>query len=202
MPGKIINAMKKAKVINPVILLDEIDKMASDYKGDPTSAMLEVLDPEQNKFFQDNYIEEEYDLSNVMFITTANYMQNVPPALIDRLEIIELSSYTDFEKTEIAKEHLISKVMKETKLTKSQFSFTDEVIHFIIRRYTIEAGVRQLHRTLEKIARKIVVEEIKSGKKVKVKINKDKVREFLGVEKFDYSKKDKEPQVGTTQGLA
>ena len=202
MPGKIIQAMKKAGVTNPVILLDEIDKMSSDYKGDPTSAMLEVLDPEQNNKFQDNYLEEEYDLSNVMFIATANYMQNIPAPLIDRLEIIELSSYTDFEKTEIAKTHLIPKVLEETKLTKAQFKLSDKVLHFIIRRYTIEAGVRQLYRVLEKIARKIVVAELKTGKKDVKAITEDRVRKYLGIERFDYSKKDEKPQIGTTQGLA
>jgi ATP-dependent Lon protease len=176
--------------------------MSADFKGDPTSAMLEVLDPEQMKHFQDNYIEEEYDLSNVMFIATANYLQNIPPALIDRLEIIELSSYTDFEKVEIAKTHLIPRVLKETKLTKAQFKLSDKVLQFIIRRYTMEAGVRQLYRTLEKIARKIVVEELKTGKKSTAAITEAKVREYLGIERFDFSKKDAKPQVGTTQGLA
>ena len=136
-----------------------------------------------------------------MFIATANYMQNIPAPLHDRLEIIELSSYTDFEKTEIAKSHLIERVLKESGLKKTQFKISDKVLHFIIRRYTMEAGVRMLYRTLDKVARKIVVEQLK-GKTSTAAITEDRIRELLGVERFDYSKKDSEAQVGATQGLA
>ena len=144
MPGRIIQGMKKAGVINPVFLIDEIDKMASDYKGDPSSAMLEVLDPEQNALFSDHYIEEAYDLSHVLFIATANYLENIPEALRDRLEIIQLSSYTDVEKTHIAREHLLPKQLEENGLKPSQLKISDEMILYLIRYYPREAGVRQL----------------------------------------------------------
>lgn len=202
MPGKIITAMKKAGVTNPVILLDEIDKMASDHKGDPASAMLEVLDPSQNHKFQDHYLEEEYDLSNVMFIATANYLQNIPAALYDRLEIIELDTYTELEKLEIAKQYLMPKALKETGLMKSQLKISDKIILEIIRGYTLEAGVRQLYRVLEKISRKIVVENLKTGEKNIKAISSERINKYLGIKRFDFSNKDKTPQVGTTQGLA
>ena len=144
LPGRIIQGMKKAGTINPVFLIDELDKMASDYKGDPSSAMLEVLDPEQNSLFSDHYIEEAYDLSKVLFIATANYLENIPPALRDRLEIIELSSYTDIEKVNIARQHLLPKQLLENGLKPSQLKISDDMILYLIRYYTREAGVRQL----------------------------------------------------------
>ncbi len=202
LPGKIIQAMRKAKVTNPVILLDEIDKMSSDFRGDPASAMLEVLDPEQNNKFQDNFIEEEYDLSNVMFIATANYINDVPEPLYDRLEFIELSSYTELEKVEIAKKYLIKRVLDETKLDSSRFVFTDEAIMFLVRHYTMEAGVRQLQRALFAIARKILVKELKKQKINFEEITPKVIEEFLGPIKFDFTKKSKHPQVGVTNGLA
>ena len=201
MPGRIIQGMKKAEVINPVFLIDEIDKMASDYKGDPSSAMLEVLDPEQNSFFSDHYIEENYDLSKVLFIATANYLENIPPALRDRLEIIELSSYTDIEKINIAKGHLLTKQLEENGLKPSQLKISDKMLLYLIRYYTREAGVRQLERTIATICRKTVLAILKDGKR-SVSLNKKLVHEWLGNEKVDYGKKEKKNQVGTVTGLA
>ena len=165
MPGRFIQAMKKAGTVNPVFLIDEIDKMASDYKGDPASAMLEVLDPEQNSLFSDHYIEEPYDLSKVLFIATANYLENIPNALRDRLEIIELSSYTELEKIEIAKRHLVPKQIKENGLKTSQLKIDDEMISFLIRYYTRESGVRQLERVIATVCRKSVLAILKDNKR-------------------------------------
>lgn len=201
LPGRIIQGMKKAQVINPVFLIDEIDKMASDYKGDPSSAMLEVLDPEQNALFSDHYIEEPYDLSKVLFIATANYLENVPAALKDRLEIIELSSYTDVEKVNIAKEHLIPKQLKENGLKEGDLIIDDDMILYLIRYYTREAGVRQLERTIASIARKTVLAILKDGE-TSIVLDKDLVKKWLGNEKVDYGKKETEDQVGTVTGLA
>ena len=201
MPGRIIQGMKKAGVINPVFLIDEIDKMASDYKGDPSSAMLEVLDPEQNALFSDHYIEEAYDLSHVLFIATANYLENIPEALRDRLEIIQLSSYTDVEKTHIAREHLFPKQLEENGLKPSQLKISDEMILYLIRYYTREAGVRQLERTLGTICRKTVLAILKDHKKSKKK-KKKRIKEWLGNEKVNYGHKEKKDQIGTVTGLA
>lgn len=201
LPGRLIQGMKKAKVINPVFLIDEIDKMASDYKGDPSSAMLEVLDPEQNALFSDHYIEEPYDLSKVLFIATANYLENVPAALRDRLEIIELSSYTDVEKINIAKEHLIPKQLKENGLTEEQLIIPDDMLLYLIRYYSREAGVRQLERTIASLARKTVLSILKDGTK-SVTLDKELIHKWLGNEKVDYGKKEMEDQVGTVTGLA
>lgn len=201
MPGRIIQGMKKAGVINPVFLIDEIDKMASDYKGDPSSAMLEVLDPEQNALFSDHYIEEAYDLSHVLFIATANYLENIPEALRDRLEIIQLSSYTDVEKTHIAREHLLPKQLEENGLKPSQLKISDEMILYLIRYYTREAGVRQLERTLGAICRKTVLAILKDHKK-SITLTKKRIKEWLGNEKVDYGHKEKKDQIGTVTGLA
>ena len=201
LPGRIVQGMKKAQVTNPVFLIDEIDKMASDYKGDPSSAMLEVLDPEQNSMFSDHYIEESYDLSKVLFIATANYLENIPPALRDRLEIIELSSYTDIEKTNIAKEHLLPKQLEENGLKPSQLKVSDKMLLYLIRYYTREAGVRQLERTIATICRKTVLAILKDGKR-SITLNKKLIHEWLGNEKVDYGKKEKKDQVGTVTGLA
>lgn len=201
LPGRIIQGMKKAGVINPVFLIDEIDKMASDYKGDPSSAMLEVLDPEQNSLFSDHYIEETYDLSKVLFIATANYLENIPDALRDRLEIIELSSYTDIEKVNIAREHLVPKQMKENGLKPSELKINDDMLLYLIRYYTREAGVRQLERTIGTLCRKAVLAILKDDKK-SITINKKRIKEWLGNEKVDYGKKEKKNQIGTVTGLA
>lgn len=201
MPGRIIQGMKKAGVMNPVFLLDEIDKMASDYKGDPTSAMLEVLDPEQNSMFSDNYIEEPYDLSQALFIATANDLGGIPEPLRDRLEIIELSSYTEQEKLMIAKDHLIKKELKNHGLTDEQLTITDDALMYIIRHYTREAGVRQLERLIAAICRKSVLKILKkTTDHVAVEVND--LEELLGKAPFDHTKKQPKPQVGVVTGLA
>ena len=200
-PGRIIQGMKKAGTTNPVFLIDEIDKMGADYKGDPSSAMLEVLDPEQNSMFQDHYLEETYDLSDVMFIATANYLENIPAPLLDRFEIINLSSYTELEKLNICKDHLIPKVLKKDGLKPSQFSISDEMITHVIRHYTRESGVRELERMMETLARKATL-EIYTKSKRSIKVTKKLVQEWLGHEKFEYGTKEKKNQVGVVTGLA
>lgn len=201
MPGRIIQGMKKAGTINPVFLIDEIDKMASDYKGDPSSAMLEVLDPEQNAMFSDHYIEEPYDLSQVLFIATANYLENIPSALQDRLEIIQLSSYTEEEKVQIAKKHLVPKQTEMNGLKASQFKVKDEILLYLVQFYTREAGVRQLERVIGTCARKAVLAILKDKKK-SITVTKKLVNEWLGHEIFDYGKRELKDQVGTVTGLA
>lgn len=184
-PGKIITAIKKSKVNNPVFLIDEVDKMTRDLKGDPASALLEVLDKEQNKTFVDSYVEEEFDLSNVMFILTANYIENIPIELRDRLEIIELSSYTDFEKLNIAKDYLIKKNLEECGLTNTSISFSDNSLLSIIRNYTREAGVRELDRTIASILRKIATNIVEGSSKKKYIINEKNITNYLGVYKYN-----------------
>ena len=201
MPGRIIQGMKKAGTTNPVFLIDEIDKMGSDYKGDPSSAMLEVLDPEQNNQFSDHYLEEPYDLSDVLFIATANYMENIPAPLLDRLEIINLSSYTEVEKQMICKDHLIKKELTANGLTPKQFALDDEMILYLIRHYTREAGVRQLERVIASLCRKTALEILKN-KKRSVKITKKLVKTWLGNEKYEYGTKEKKDEVGVVTGLA
>ncbi len=201
LPGRFIQGMKKAQVINPVFLIDEIDKMASDYKGDPSSAMLEVLDPEQNSLFSDHYLEEPYDLSKVMFIATANYLEDIPPALKDRLEIIQLSSYTEDEKVNIARNHLVPRQMALNGLKKAQFKVNDDVILHIIRNYTREAGVRQVERHIAALCRKSVLAILKDGKK-SITVTDKLMMEYLGKEIFEYGKKEGENQVGVVTGLA
>ena len=202
LPGRIIQGMRKAGVTNPVFLLDEVDKLASSYKGDPASALLEVLDPEQNIQFNDNYVEEPYDLSDVLFICTANYLENIPGPLRDRLELIQLSSYTEIEKMHIVKEHLIKKQIALNGLKDEQVEFEDDAIRFIIRSYTRESGVRELERKIASCLRKVAVNFVKDPNIGKTIINVDKVREFLGVPIFEDSHKEKEPQVGVVTGLA
>ena len=200
MPGKIIQALKKAKTTNPLILLDEIDKMGQDFRGDPASAMLEVLDPEQNSTFIDHYLEVEYDLSNVMFLTTAN-SYNMPGPLLDRMEIIPLAGYTEDEKREIARRHLVAKQVKNHGLKKDEFEITDDAINEIIRRYTRESGVRNLEREIAKLARKAVTKIIKKEFR-DIKITSENINDFLGVKKFRYGLAEKEDQVGVVTGLA
>ena len=193
--------MKKAGTLNPVFLIDEIDKLSSDYKGDPSSAMLEVLDPEQNSMFSDHYIEEPYDLSDVLFIATANYKENIPAALYDRLEIIDISSYTEIEKLNIAREHLITKQMEANGLKKSQFILSDDIILYLIRHYTREAGVRNLERIIGTLCRKAVLDILKEGKQ-SVRITKKLLQTWLGRETFEYGLKENKDQVGVVTGLA
>lgn len=200
-PGKIITAIKKSKVNNPVFLIDEVDKMTRDLKGDPASALLEVLDKEQNKTFVDSYVEEEFDLSNVMFILTANYIENIPIELRDRLEIIELSSYTDFEKLNIAKDYLIKKNLEECGLTNTSISFSDNSLLSIIRNYTREAGVRELDRTIASILRKIATNIVEGSSKKKYIINEKNITNYLGVYKYN-DNLVLENSVGTFNALA
>ena len=200
MPGKIIQALKKAKTTNPLILLDEIDKMGQDFRGDPASAMLEVLDPEQNATFVDHYLEVEYDLSNVMFLTTAN-SYNMPGPLLDRMEIISLAGYTEDEKREIARQHLIPKQVKNHGLKKGEFAITDAALTEVIRSYTREAGVRNLERELAKLARKAVT-RILRGEAQRVEITPALVEDYLGVKKHRYGLAEKEDQIGVVTGLA
>ena len=200
MPGKIIQSMKKAKTTNPLILLDEIDKMGQDFRGDPASAMLEVLDPEQNGTFSDHYLEVEYDLSNVMFITTAN-SYNMPRPLLDRMEIIPISGYTEDEKAGIARMHLIAKQEKGHGLKAGEFELTDEGLTDIVRYYTREAGVRNLEREIAKLCRKAVTEIVK-GQTSKVVITPENLEDYLGVRRFKYGLAELTDQVGVTTGLA
>lgn len=201
-PGLIIQGMKKAGTTNPVFIIDEIDKMTKDIKGDPASSLLEVLDPEQNKTFVDHYIEEEFDLSNVMFITTANYLEQIPEALRDRLEIVELSSYTEYEKQDIAKNHLIPKQLQEHGLSKEEVLFDEKVILTLIRNYTKEAGVRELERMIATILRKIVKEKIIAQNKQSYQINDYNIEKYLGKKKFSYNESDILGTVGVVNGLA
>lgn len=204
MPGKIIQAMKKTGTCNPVILIDEIDKMGTDWRGDPASAMLEVLDPEQNHAFNDHYLEVDYDLSKVLFITTANVKYNIPPALQDRMETIEMRSYLDFEKVEIAKRHIIPKELAEHGMEKNEVEFPDNVIMKIVREYTRESGVRNLERELTTIIRKIARDKVmeKSPTSV-IKVTDEMVEDFLGVRKFSEKKSSSEKEkIGSIVGLA
>nr|WP_289214599.1 endopeptidase La [Halobacillus campisalis] len=201
MPGRVIQGMKRAETVNPVFLLDEIDKMASDFRGDPSSAMLEVLDPEQNNTFSDHFIEEHYDLSNVMFVATANTMNSIPGPLLDRMEVISIAGYTEVEKLHIAKEHLLPKQIKENGLTKSKVQFKDEALLKLIRMYTREAGVRNLERELAGVCRK-AAKIIVSGKKKRVVVTENQLEELLGRPKFRYGQAELEDQVGAATGLA
>lgn len=201
MPGRIIQGMKKAGVVNPVFLLDEIDKMSSDYKGDPTSAMLEVLDPEQNQFFSDNYLEEPYDLSQVLFIATANDLGSIPGPLRDRLEVIEISSYTEQEKLQIAKRHLLRKELEKHGLKQEQLTIDDETMMYIIRHYTREAGVRQLERLIAQICRKSVLKILKDSS-LSIALTINQLEDYLGKAPFEHTKKMDRPQVGVVTGMA
>ncbi|WP_029014795.1 endopeptidase La [Niveispirillum irakense] len=200
MPGKVIQGMKKAKTSNPLFLLDEIDKLGADWRGDPSSALLEVLDPEQNGTFADHYLEVDYDLSDVMFVCTANSLR-MPQPLLDRMEIIRLSGYTEDEKVEIAKTHLIGKQVKDHGLKDGEFTVTDEALRDLIRYYTREAGVRSLEREIANLARKAIKEILMQGVD-KVKVTPDNLEKFAGVRRFRYGEAELEDQVGATTGLA
>ncbi|MGD9915971.1 MAG: endopeptidase La [Rhizobiaceae bacterium] len=202
MPGKVIQSMKKAKKSNPLFLFDEIDKLGQDYRGDPSSALLEVLDPEQNSTFMDHYLEVEYDLSSVMFVTTANTL-NIPPALMDRMEIIRIAGYTEDEKVEIAKRHLLPKVIRDHALQPKEFSVGEDAIRSVIQTYTREAGVRSLERELMKLGRKAVTEILRSKNKVKsITITPANLADYLGVPRFRYGHAETDDQVGVVTGLA
>jgi ATP-dependent Lon protease len=200
MPGKVIQSMRKAKKSNPLFLLDEIDKMGADFRGDPSSALLEVLDPEQNSTFADHYLEVDYDLSNVMFVTTANTL-NIPPALLDRMEVIRIAGYTENEKVEIARKHLIPTVTAKHGLKPEEWSISDDALLTVIRRYTREAGVRSLERELATVIRKGVKELITDNKE-KVAVTAETLESYLGVPKYRYGEAEMEDMVGVVTGLA
>ena len=200
MPGKVIQSMKKAKTSNPLILLDEIDKMGQDFRGDPSAALLEVLDPEQNSTFNDHYLEVDYDLSNVMFVTTANTL-NIPPALLDRMEVIRIAGYTEDEKVEISRRHLIPGTIKKHGLESKEWSIDDEALMTLVRRYTREAGVRNLEREIANTVRK-AVKEIVLSKKKKVAVTPTVLEEYLGPPRYRYGEAETEDQVGVVTGLA
>ena len=200
LPGKIIQMMKKTGTKNPLILLDEIDKIGNDYRGDPSSALLEALDPEQNNTFNDHYLEVDYDLSNVMFVTTANTL-NIPGPLLDRMEVIRISGYTEDEKLEIAKKYLVPKQIKDSGLKEAEWSIDDDSIKNIIRHYTRESGVRSLERELSKLTRK-AVKEIVTSKNTAVDIKSSNISDYLGVQKFKYGEIEEDDKVGVVTGLA
>lgn len=201
-PGRIIQGIRKSGTTNPVFIIDEIDKMTKDIKGDPASSLLEVLDPEQNSKFSDHYIEEEFDLSKVMFIATANYIDQIPYELKDRLEIIELSSYTEFEKLDIAKNYLIPRTLEEHGLTELQVQFQDNAILTLIRNYTKEAGVRELERLIARLLRKIVKLLLTNFDVASYEITDANIEEFLGKKKYTYGTKEEEKQIGVVNGMA
>ena len=201
MPGRIIYALKEAKVNNPLILLDEIDKLSNDYKGNPSDALLEVLDPNQNKTFRDSFMEVDIDLSNILFVTTANSLETIPRALLDRMEIIEVSGYTYEEKFNIAKKHLLKRVMKECNVDESKIKISDNAIKEIINGYTRESGVRSLEREINKVIRKSIIELIKS-KKESIKISSNNLEKYLGPIIYEFENKEKEDKVGVVTGLA
>jgi ATP-dependent Lon protease len=202
MPGKILQNMAKVGVRNPLFLLDEVDKLGMDFRGDPASALLEVLDPEQNHTFIDHYVEVEYDLSDVMFVATANSL-NIPPALLDRMEVIRLSGYTEDEKVKIAENHLLTKLTKSHGLKPEEISVSESAIRDIVRYYTREAGVRALERELSKVCRKVVKELVKSGdKSKKISVTARNLDKYCGVRRYSYGIAEKENQVGQVNGLA
>ncbi len=200
LPGRIIQSMKKVTTKNPLFLLDEIDKLGSDYRGDPSAALLEVLDPEQNDKFNDHYLEVDYDLSDVMFITTANTL-NIPPALMDRMEIIRIAGYTENEKLQISKKHLLPKVYKQHGLSEREISIDESALLETIRRYTKESGVRSLERELSKIARK-ATKKLVSNESKDLKVTKDNISDYLGVYKYRYGEAERDDQIGIVTGLA
>jgi ATP-dependent Lon protease len=200
MPGKIVQGMKKAGTSNPLFLLDEIDKLGADWRGDPSSALLEALDPEQNNAFSDHYLEVDYDLSNVLFITTANSL-NMPQPLLDRLEVIQLSGYTEEEKLQIAKKYLLKKQLSKNGLKMNEFKINNVAINGVIKYYTREAGVRNLEREIAKICRKATTEIVKGNTK-KVLVSNTNLQDFLGVKKFRHGETEKKNLVGITTGLA
>ncbi len=206
LPGKILQSLKKAGTDNPVFLLDEVDKMSTDFRGDPSSALLEVLDPEQNDTFNDHYIDMDYDLSGVMFITTANTLQGIPPALQDRMEIIRIAGYMESEKLAIAKQYLVPKQLEANGLKAEQLDFSDNSVLHIIRRYTREAGVRNLERELASICRKVATDLVRQGAQEagerKVKVDKTSVEKYLGVPRFRYGTAEEKNKVGISTGLA
>jgi ATP-dependent Lon protease len=202
LPGQIIQMIKKAGTVNPVFLLDEVDKMSMDFRGDPAAAMLEVLDPEQNSTFQDHYLDVEYDLSQVMFIATANVLHTIPQPLQDRMEILRLPGYTEQEKVEIAKRFLIGKETEANGVTAKDLEFTDDSLRAIIRSYTREAGVRNLQREIASICRKVARSVVKGKGHVKVRIKPDNVSDYLGILKYRSNRLEEQHEIGFVTGLA
>jgi ATP-dependent Lon protease len=204
LPGQVIQMMKKAGTNNPVFMLDEIDKMSTDFRGDPSAALMEVLDPEQNTAFSDHYLDVEYDLSQVFFIATANVLHTLPPALLDRLEVIHLSGYMEPEKIEIAKRHLVNKQLEGTGLKNAKITFTDEAVQTIVRGYTREAGVRNLEREIGTVCRKLAHKVVLAPKKKKsaTKITAKSIHELLGVAKYRDTESDRVSEIGVATGLA
>ncbi|MDB0049742.1 AAA family ATPase, partial [Candidatus Pelagibacter sp.] len=200
LPGKIIQMMKKAGTKNPLILLDEIDKIGNDYRGDPSSALLEALDPEQNSTFNDHYLEVDYDLSDVMFVTTANTLNILPP-LLDRMEVIRLAGYTEDEKINIANKYLLPKQVKDNGVKEKEMTLSEDIIKEIIQSYTKESGVRNLEREISKVARK-VVKKVVSGEEKEVKINLKNLPDYLGIQKFKFGELESEDKIGVVTGLA
>jgi ATP-dependent Lon protease len=202
MPGKIIQSLRKAKSNNPVFCLDEIDKMSMDFRGDPAAALLEVLDPEQNFAFNDHYLDLDYDLSSVFFITTANTLHSIPPPLQDRMEIIQMSGYTEFDKLNIARNFLIKKQCEANGISEEHVAFTDENILYIIRHYTKEAGVRNLEREIASICRKVAKEVVRLGPETRITLNEERIQEYLGIPKYRYGRSEEKDEVGLATGLA
>jgi ATP-dependent Lon protease len=202
LPGKIIQSLKKAKSNNPVFCLDEVDKMSTDFRGDPSAALLEVLDPEQNFAFNDHYLDVDYDLSEVLFVTTANTLYSIPLPLQDRMEIIRLPGYTEPEKLQIARQFLIKKQEEANGLTPENIHFTDNALLTVIRRYTRESGVRNLEREIATLCRKVAKEVVRLGRGTRIEINSAKVQKYLGVPKFRYGETEEKDEVGITTGLA
>jgi ATP-dependent Lon protease len=201
-PGQIIQMMKKAATMNPVFLLDEVDKMSMDFRGDPSAALLEVLDPEQNNTFLDHYLDVEYDLSNVMFICTANVLHTIPQALRDRMEVLQLAGYTEIEKVQIAQKFLATKAIENVGLTKANITFTDEAFSTIIQRYTREAGVRNLEREISSVCRKVARKVVVEGKSFSEEITSEKVTQYLGVPRFRNTMAEETNEIGVATGLA
>ncbi|MEO5823543.1 MAG: endopeptidase La, partial [Vicinamibacteraceae bacterium] len=201
-PGQIIQMMKKAGTMNPVFLLDEVDKMSMDFRGDPSAALLEVLDPEQNGSFLDHYLDTEYDLSNVMFICTANVLHTIPQALRDRMEVLQLAGYTEYEKVEIARRFLVPKAVEATGLTSANVTFTDDALQAVIQRYTREAGVRSLEREISSINRKIARKVVNEGASFSEEITPDRVTQHLGVPKYRPTIAEQKNEIGIATGLA
>jgi len=202
MPGKIIQSLRKAKSNNPVFCLDEVDKMSMDFRGDPSAALLEVLDPEQNYAFSDHYLDVDYDLSEIFFITTANTLHAIPMPLQDRMEIIHLAGYSELDKLSIAQGFLVSKQCKTNGITAANVVFSDDVILYMIRHYTKEAGVRNLEREIASICRKVAKEVVRKGTETCIELNEDIVQEYLGVPKFRYGRAEEKDEIGLAMGLA